>query len=434
MKNMSKFQLILTGVFALFILIGVVVFASGRISSSTKSATVLMWGTLAPDVFEQVKTKAGFSNNNAVKIVYVQKSEDNFDRDFIEALASGQGPDIFFLPQYSILKHQDKVFEIPFDSVSVRDFRNIFIEEGELYVTETGVTALPFMVDPMVMYWNRSIFNNAGMSLPPKFWSEFYTLAPKLTVKDSALNVTQSAVALGEYANINHSDDIVSLLNMQAGGSLSRRSQGKVESVLNVGADDTISPASAALIFFTEFVNPVKPHYSWNRSLQSSKNAFTFGDLATYFGYASELFDIQRKNPNLNFDVAKIPQSLESQYALTFGNMNALAITKASANKSAALLVVLGLVQQESIRELTLLTRLPPVRRDLLAERQNDNYLAVFYESAIQARSWLTPEKADTRAIFKEMIESVTSGRKSVTEAVFRASAELEVAFEKIQN
>ena len=43
---MSKFQIILTGVFGFFIIVGVLVFASAR-GSSQVSADVVVWGTIS---------------------------------------------------------------------------------------------------------------------------------------------------------------------------------------------------------------------------------------------------------------------------------------------------------------------------------------------------------------------------------------------------
>lgn len=424
---MTKFQLALTIAFGVFIFAGVVIFATGKLGNSSASAQVTVWGSLTPEVFEVVSNTAGFTDKSEISITYKQVREENFDKEFIEALASGVGPDIFMLQHTDILKHQDKIAEISFKSVPERDFKDIFIEEGELFMTDTGILAVPFMVNPLVMYWNRSMFTNAGISQPPKFWSEFYDLAPLLTKKDTALNVTKSAIAFGEYANVSHAPEILGLLTMQAGGAVSVRRGEKVESVLSNGANNKV-PANAALAYFTEFVNPVKPHYSWNRAQLLSKNVFTFGDLATYFGFASEIFDIQNKNPNLNFDVAKMPQSIESEYAMTYANIDGLAITKASKNKTAAITVALALVGNAPLAQLSLATRLPPVRRDLLAVRQTDAYLGIFYQSALQARGWLTPAVVDSNMIFKDMIEGVTSGRRSVSEAVSRANNELDVA------
>ena len=431
---MSKFQLILTGIFGVLILIGVLIFSLGKFGTSNQSVDLTVWGFLPASEFGSVVAKAGLANSDSVNITYEQKDEATFDTDFIEALASGVGPDLFMLSQDLILKYQDKIVTIPYSTLSERDFKDAFIEEGELYLTPQGILGIPFMIDPLVMYWNRTIFSNAGISTPPKYWSEFYDLAPRLTQKDGSLNVRQSATALGEYVNISHATEIMSTLMMQAGGKIAQRQpSGVVYSTITQRFDAPVIPATTALSFYTEFTNPVKPFYSWNRSLPSSKNYFISGDLATYFGYASEIREIMSKNPNLNFNVAKMPQSKDVGQVITFGAMKAFAVPKASKKQAAAIQTALILVGKAPLTELASITRLPPVRRDMLAVRPSDDYFSVFYESAVQARAWLQPDRTQTNALFKEMIESVTGNRRTVTDSVGRTDIELNLLFEDVQ-
>ena len=434
MKEMSKFQLILMAVFGALVFFGVLIFSLGRFGNSGEQANVLVWGFIPQSQFSQIVSASGLDKNKLIQVQYVEKNPATFEQEFIEELASARGPDLFFLSHDLILRLKDKVFPIPFDSLSERDFKDVFIQGGEIYLAPSGSLGVPLVIDPMVMYWNRTIFSNAGLSVPPKHWSEFYDLASKLTFKDAALNVTQSAVALGEYNNINHAMDIISVLIMQAGGSpVVVQSNGPVISTLASKFGAPVPPGVSALNFFTEFSNPLKPFYSWNRSLQTSKDRFISGDLAVYFGFASEASEIRNKNPNLDFDVAKIPQTIDAANVVTSGKMFALAITNASQQKAAALQAAMTLVNRSAISKLSEISSLPPVRRDLLTSTPNESFLAVFYQSAIQARSWLKPDIAATNAIFREMVESVTGGRRTVQESVTRADAEMNALYSRIK-
>ena len=66
---------------------------------------------------------------------------------------------------------------------------------------------------------------------------------------------------------------------------------------------DGVRVGESVLRFYTQFADPAKETYSWNKTFQNDKNAFISGKLAFYFGYASEYKDIQQKNPNLRFDI-----------------------------------------------------------------------------------------------------------------------------------
>jgi ABC-type glycerol-3-phosphate transport system substrate-binding protein len=422
---MTKFQIILTALFGLFILVGVIIFSAYR-GNQKGVATVVMWGTIPQSIFDKIIEKTPLYLNKQFKIDYVEKSEEDFDAAFIESLASGIGPDIFMLPSDKILKHRNKIFAIPYDVFTQRQFKDSFVEGTEIYMVPDGTLALPITVDPLVMYWNRQIFTEIKMTEPPKYWDEFYNLANVITKKDGALNISRSVTALGEFANISHAKEIIINLAMQAGTPITTWNNGNVMSVFaNPSSDKTIIPAEAAVNFYTGFSNPSKSSYSWNRSLPDSLNYFLGGDLALYFGFGSEIGNLQLKNPNLNFDVAPIPTEREGGTNVSFANFNALAITKSSKNPSAAFSVISMLSGQAGAIALSNALKLPPARRDLLNQKPTDAYQSVFYGSAIRSKAWLDPSPAETNTVFKAMVESITSGRARTGEAVARASREI---------
>ncbi len=327
----SKFQFILIGIFAAFILIGVIFFAFGGKGSGGTSAKVVIWGTMPETTFSDVFSNSALSRSKTISIAYVQKPEGTFNADFVNALAEGTGPDLIFLTERDILKNKNKLLVIPFKSYSERTFRDTFAEIGELFLTPTGIYALPITIDPVIMYWNRDIFTNSSISKPPAFWDEFFDLSQKLTQKDGAFNLTRFTVSLGEYRNIKSAKDILSTLIIQAGDPIVTSTNGVEKSVLRDKFDLPTPPGQAALSFFTEFSNPAKAYYSWNRSLPNSETAFLSGDLAVYFGLASELPILKLKNPNLNFDLSPFPQSSnvrEGARKVTVARLQGIAIVK----------------------------------------------------------------------------------------------------------
>src|SRR3989338_2804830 len=421
---MTKFQIILMGVFAVFLIGGVIVFSTYR-GNSGDAVTVVVWGTILQTDFNEIIQKTSLYQSKEYNVQYVEKTEENFDTDFIESLASGDGPDIFMLPSSKILKHRNKIFAIPYNVFTQRQFKDSFIEGAEVYMAREGIMALPTSVDPLVMYWNRSIFTGVKITEPPKYWDEFYSLANTISIKDGALNILRSAVSFGEFANISNAKEIILNLAMQAGTPVSIWSGDRVQTVFADSFNKPTIPAEAAVNFYTEFGNPAKPSYSWNRSLPNSTNYFLGGDLALYFGFASEIGNLQLKNPNLNFDVATVPVSREGGNGVSFANFNALSITKSSKNPSAAFAVVSVLSGVEGATAFSETLKLPPARRDLLNKRPVNAYESVFYDSAIRAKSWLDPEPIETDLIFKNMIESITSGRARTGEAVVRVQREI---------
>jgi len=424
---MSKFQIIFTTVFAIFIMIGVIIFAtSGRDNSGVIVGDVVIWGTVKEEIVDSIIKNLTEEDESFKNVKYEEKDEQNFDLILIEAIASDSGPDIFLLPQSEILKKQNKIISIPYGNFSIRDFKNYFIEEGELYLHDDGILALPFIVDPLVMYWNRSLFATASVANPPRLWDDFFVLAEKLTEKDENKNILISAVSFGEFVNVENAKEILATLIMQSGNPIVFRDGGEIKVSLRDVYNDKTTPTESALRFYTEFSNPIKEVYSWNKAMSNSKIAFLSGDLAIYFGFASELKELKTKNPNLNFDVSYLPQTENLKNHVTFGKMQALAISRGCKNIAGAFNVITSLIKSESLILLNEITGLPPVSRVLLAREPTDPYQEVFYRSALSSKGFLDPDEGDTNLIFQDMVESVVSGRRKLDQAVSWANAELE--------
>lgn len=424
---MSNFRIIIIAIFVIFAVIGVLAFAGigGLGGDDNTIGKVEIWGTVPQGLVSALLNDIRTEIDNFDSVSYTQKNESTYSDEFVEALASGTGPDLFLLSHDAIVRHKDKIIEIPYKSFSERDFKNIFIEEGELYLTATGVLGLPFTVDPLVMYWNRDIFQTAGEANPPVYWDELFVLSPKITQRDLASNITRSFTALGEFGNIKNAKEILSALIIQSGNPIVASSDNGLRSVIRENLGFATSPAEAAVRFYTEFSNPVKSVYSWNRSLPNSKQLFASGDLAIYFGFASELRELIRMNPNLNFDISALPQLRDADRKVTYGKMNAFAIPRTSKNPSGAFAAELMLTNINNIAALSSATGLPPVRRDLLVNKPTDAFTSVFYNGALISKAWLEPDSAKTDDIFQNMIESVTSGRARLSEAVNIADEEL---------
>ncbi len=422
---MSKFQIILLIVFGAFILAAVGLFSVYRGSSGDYS-NITVWGPLTSIEFSNFVTNANL-DTKTLTFTYIEKKEASIEKEYTEALALGQGPDLIILSEPAIYKNKGKIRQIPYTSVSLGDYQNTFIGEGDLFFGPEGLYALPIMVDPLVLYWNKDIISSAGFAKPITYWDELYAATEKLTVKDAAGNITRSAIALGETKNIPHFKEILSLLMIQAGTPITQfNSVGTLDSMLTSGQGTPLNPASAAVDFYTQFSNSAKPFYSWNRSLLPAASSFSVGDSAMYIGFASELRSLKAKSPTLNIGVSAIPQSRTSKSSVTYGKLYGVAISRQAPNPGTALQAAYALVSSVAQPKLSAITGLPPIRRDLLSIKPNNQADQVFYTSAIQAKGWVDPDSQQTQNIFREMLDSVTSGRARTSEAVAQAHNALE--------
>jgi ABC-type glycerol-3-phosphate transport system substrate-binding protein len=430
--EMTFFQKVVLGAFFVVMVIGVAYFALQRTAGNKSAQPVTMWGTYDDETMRDV-TEAIEDAGYNVQITYREVPDERLVESVLEALAAGEGPDIVMFPSDHYIDLEDKFQRIPYDVYTERDYKDTFIEAGEMFLDYDGVVALPVKVDPLVMYWNRDIFVNAGISRPPEYWDEVPGTVSALVQTDGTKDLTQSAVALGEYQNVTHAKDILQALIVQAGNPIITRSQRSgddmpiFEVVLTRKYTRALGPSTAALGFYTQFSDPSRDMYSWNRSMPQSVDASTSGDLAMYFGFASELPDLQRKNPNLNYDVGPFPQTRDTEGKRTVARVYGLAIPKNSKLADSAYQTMLALTSPESLAILNEDSVLPPVRRDMLVKPEGNAWSKAFFAAALMARGVYDVKPAQSERIYQEMIESVTGGRNTVDGALGKAESELEL-------
>jgi len=419
------------GLFGFFVILGLIAFSTYKSSNVTaNSSPTVIWGTIDKTIFDNYLDAYKQNESLSFNINYVYKSLDTIDGQLVEAIATGKAPDVILIPQTLEKRYLDKVFFIPVTSLPERTFTNTFVQESSLYIQPSGFFALPFFVDPLVMYWNKDMFLNADIVLPPSKWSDFQLEASKISATDNSGNINQSFASLGTFSNINNAKDILSAMILQTGNSIVSEKDNYFVSALNDDSSaNVLSPVSAALQFFTDYSNPNKTVYSWNNSLPLSKQAFLSDNLAIYFGFASEYQDIKDKNPNLNFDVAVLPQILGAKSNATFANIYGFAILKTAQNISDKLNIILSLVSSNSISTLMQFINAAPSRNDIIATGSTDPVKTVFYNSAIISKGWIDPDINQTNKIFSDMISNITSGKIDISSSVTKASTEIDKLF-----
>ncbi len=425
-KRISIFQIIVIAIFVVFIIAGVTAFALYKGSGSSASLPqISIWGTFPADIFNQYVTKVNSALQDGIVVRYTQKDPSSFSQELTTAVVRGTAPDAILIDSNMILPQQDKLALIPYSALPQRTFIDSYIQEAEMYLTANGVMAIPFTVDPLVMYWNRDTFSAAGIAKPPASWDQVTALVPKLTAKDDNGNVRKSAVAMGTFVNVNNARELFGSLLLQLGNPVTGIGANGFGSTIKVDAAANPTPA---IQYFTQFIDPSNANYSWNRSLPDSKSAFLSGSLATYFGFASELADIRAKNPNLDFDVAPLPQLKSGGVKATYGRMYGFSLVRTSPNLNGAFQILSTLVAPQNLSMLSQAMYLPPVRIDLIAAGSSDPYVSIFDQAALTAHSWIDADPNVSDGILGAMVSSVSSGQKTVQQAINDAGAQYDAA------
>ncbi|CAN5703529.1 hypothetical protein BH11PAT2_BH11PAT2_05750 [soil metagenome] len=431
-SDAKPFQIILLAAFGFFAVIALILFANfgGFGGGKSTLGTVVIWGTLPQSAVGTSLDALKAANQQFNGVTYVQKQTNNFDANLAEALASGTGPDLILISQEQLTSEQNKLSVIPFATISQRDFLNTYLPITELFLSTSGTYGIPFVVDPFVLYYNRTSLSNAGVASVPTSWEAITGLSERMTVRQAG-SVTSSVVPFGAYENVENARAILSLLFLQSGNPIvSVSTNGPHSGLSDAGAGSSASsPAVSAVNFYTQFADPAKTVYTWNRALPSARQAFLSGDLAFYPGFASELSSLKAGNPNLDFDMAPIPQPQTAATKLTYGLAYAFAVPKASKNPTGAITVAQTLSGAPYSTTAAVALSMAPALRASLTPSATDRFQPVYYPQALVAKGWLSPLPNVTDQIFSTMIGDITSGRKDTTQALTAADQAINASF-----
>jgi len=120
-----------------------------------------------------------------------------------------------------------------------------------------------------------------------------------------------------------------------------------------------------------------------------------------------------------------MPQIKNADFKLTSAHVTGIAISAFSKNFNTAFTAAGLLASSDFASKFANALGIAPARRDLLAVKQTDAYMPIFYSSALYARSWLDPSPEDTDDIFRNMVDKVLSNSMTIENAVKDASAKL---------
>jgi ABC-type glycerol-3-phosphate transport system substrate-binding protein len=432
----SSFQTILIIVFAAAF-VGAVAIFSGIFSSGTKSTStapsgrVIVWGILPRAEMQAYVDNVINAESLGYTVTYIEHRPEQFVQDFIVSLADNTPPDVLLFSSELYSQLRPKLYVTPYQAYAERTYRDTNIDGAQIFLTKDGVVALPLLVDPLVVYYNKDILAASNFAVPPITWGTLSQTVSAFTKRNAQNNITQSTVALGTEANIDYMRDIVSALFLQTGNSIVSYDSETNRYVATLGdapnaTASADSPVVQGLNFYTSFSNPTSQNYSWNRSLPSSRDMFLAGKLAFYIGRSSDLFGIQAQNPNLNFDVAPLFQPDNAVRPVTFGSFIAAGVVKNSKNFPAAYAAAGLISAKDGVDALSKALTLPPVRRDLLLIAQPNPYISVLFRSALSAFAWPDPNPSNTEQLFRAMITNVTSGRTDPQSAIYETSRDLQ--------
>lgn len=399
----------------------------------SKSPPLTVWGTF--DDAETMKTvidafeKSKRSGRTTIEYKKVSPP-DQYEEILRTALAEGRGPDVFLLHASWFPRWTGAILPAPPELLPVRDVREEFVDTVASDLVVGGrVMGLPLFTDSLALYYNKDIFNAAGVALPPRTWTEVYDVVRRTTKfnRVETGQIDQHGIALGTGRNVNRAPDVLSVLMLQNGTRMFDE-RGAISFGDQAGGQE-------ALRFLTNFANPGKDVYTWTLASDYSLDAFAEGEAAMMVNYSYHLPTIRLKNPRLKFAVAPLPQpegTAEKDF-LTYASYWALAVSRQTPNAQAAWEFVRFVTARDQAKAYLEKSGYPPSRNDLVSEFEDDPVIGVFAEQALIARTWRQPDNRVVDRVFTEILDDVVAGRDTVEGALRRAAEQIQAAAAALQ-
>ncbi len=356
-----------------------------------KEITLTYWGLWEPEsVMREVIADWNEDNPN-VKIEYSMQSKLQYRERVQSALARGEGPDIFryhvtWLP---MLKNQ--LDPIPTEVMSSSQFEATFYPVAAEHLRSgTSYLGIPLEIDTLALFYNKDIFQTAG-KIPPTTWDELRRVAIELTTYDDSGRIQTSGVALGTTNNVEHWSDILGLMMLQNEADL---------------ANPTGLLAEDALNFYTIFNREDRV---WDLTLPNSMLAFANGDVAMYFGFSWDVFEIKNNNPDLEFGIVEAPQL--SGTNISWASFWVEGVNKESEYKEETWEFLEYLSSKETLAKLyqaqsqLRLFGEPYSRVEMADQARTNPLVAPFVDQAPQAETWYLCSRTYDNGINDKMID-----------------------------
>lgn len=390
----------------------------------TKPVALTYWRPFdGQDAFGDIIARYNSIHPN-VRIDYRQIRPEIYESELINAMAEDRGPDIFSVHNNWIRGYTSKLLEMP-DNYKVA---NIIPKGGLEGKTETQIVSksgltprqlqsryidvalqnmvlppnggganadlasgkvygIPLFVDTMMLFYNRELLQQAGITHPAINWVEFQEQVQKLTVKDENGKLVRPGAVIGCAENVPRSQDLLALIMMQAGAEMYNEFGFPTFHENTEKIQRATPPGIDALRFYIDFSMPDRKSYTWNALQPDGLEAFMQGRVAYFFGYAYQLPLIRARAPKLDVAVAPVPQQLPNQ-PINVANFWLEGVSKKSANPTWAWDFLLFAQEKENVKSYLDNTKKPTALLDLIDSQKEDLLLGSFAEQLLTTKTW----------------------------------------------
>lgn len=340
---------------------------------------IIWWGvTLEEDVVNPLIDKFE-EENPELKVTYVKQSLQDYRERLTNALASGNGPDIFEMHVSWVPMFASSLSTMPTSLMGKDEYLKTFYTAAYSSLnTNSGIVGMPLEYDALTLYINEDIFASAALK-PPTTWEELRSIALKLTQKDKNKIILQSGVGIGTVENLDYWPEIIALMMKQNGANLVKPEGTK---------------ARDALSFFVQFSEEDE---IWDDTMPPSTYAFATNKLAMLFAPARAASEIRETNPNLRYKTVPLPQLAKedpSDPDVSYATFWVQSVWNRSSSSQSAWNLLKYLTSPESLQEMNLIRRSKNLfekaypRPDMAILQSNDSILGSIISLGNNSLAW----------------------------------------------
>ena len=400
------------------VLVGVLPGLRTAETDPTKVAVTLDWWALGENQTALWPVIQNFSAKYPNVKINIKTFGDfnSYDRALLDALAAGEGPDIFAIRNTDLPRMLNKITPAP-ETFTLAQIRNIYPQIVEQdFVQQNRLYAAPYSIDTLALFYNRDLLDQVTVSTPQN-WEEFLATSKKITKREGNKILVSGAALGGSKESINEAADILSVLMLQTGTEIVASDFKSAR----FNSDQGLS----ALKFYTQFATPKNENYSWSDATTQALDAFAQEKTAMLVTYAKNLAEIKKRNQFLNFSVAELPQVKDAAKTVTYGSYFGYAVSRQSGQPNLAWELLLGgsLAPVNQIYAET--NQRPPAVRGAVEYFNNDLEFGPFARQILIARSWPQKDADAVQNLFSDTIKSVITGSATAENALREAQSKL---------
>lgn len=238
--------------------------------------------------------------NAGIKVNLEVQSWENINQVVTTKIQNKQAPDILNIDSFTAYASDDLLYEAK-DIVSP-DTLNAFPENFRTNASTGGVQyGLPLIASARALFYNKDLFEKAGVTAPPKTWDELLDTAKKIkaAVPDASgygmpLGNEEAQAETAVFVFGNNSD------------------YGNAEAV-KVNTEKNVEAVKFMQKMIEEKATQADPGASQRTPLG---NIFFQGKIGMVVGLPAYINMIKEKNPKLNYGIAPIPSHDGSEFTL----------------------------------------------------------------------------------------------------------------------